>query len=170
MYLCCMAANTFGELLKLTTFGESHGKAIGGVLDGFPSGVSIDFEQIKQDVRRRRPGQSRLVTPRNEEDEVEFLSGIYEGVTTGSPIAFVVWNKDVKSDDYEHLKKAYRPSHADFTYQAKYGHRDHRGGGRSSARETVARVVAGAISMMLLKDYKIKITGFVSQIGTVEMP
>jgi chorismate synthase len=165
-----MAANTFGEVLRLTSFGESHGKAIGGVLDGFPAGIPIDYELINKDMQRRRPGQSHLASPRAEADEVEFLSGIYEGITTGSPIAFVIWNKDKKSADYDHLKHAFRPSHADFTYQAKYGFRDHRGGGRSSARETAARVVAGALAKILCAQQAIRIVGFVSGIGTVEMP
>ncbi len=164
-----MAANTFGTALRLTSFGESHGRAVGGILDGFPAGVKIDFEFLQSEMQRRRPGQSKLATSRNESDEVEFLSGIYEGTSTGSPIAFMVNNKDVKSSDYEHLKDTFRPSHADFTYQEKYGVRDHRGGGRSSARETLARVVGGALAKMMLRHYNIEITAYVSSIGTIDM-
>jgi chorismate synthase len=164
-----MAANTFGIALRLTSFGESHGKAVGGILDGFPSGIRIDFEFLQTEMQRRRPGQSTLASPRNEADKVEFLSGIYEGTSTGSPIAFMVLNKDVQSSDYDHLKDTFRPSHADYTYQEKYGIRDHRGGGRSSARETLARVVGGALAKMMLRQYDIEITAFVSSIGTLDM-
>ncbi len=169
-YLCCMAANTFGEILRLTTFGESHGKAIGGILDGLPAGIAVDYGFIKQEMERRRPGQSHLVSPRDEKDEVVFLSGIYEDKTTGSPIAFYVENKDVRSGDYDHLKDTYRPSHADYTYAAKYGHRDHRGGGRASARETLSRVVGGALAKLLLHMHNIDIIAYVQAIGGVEMP
>lgn len=165
-----MAANTFGEILRLTTFGESHGKAVGGILDGFPAGIPLDFNFIREEMNRRRPGQSRLVSSRNETDEVVFLSGIYEAKTTGSPIAFYVENKDVRSDDYDHLKHTYRPSHADYTYAAKYGHRDHRGGGRASARETLSRVVGGALAKILLRAYHIDITAYVQAIGGIQMP
>jgi chorismate synthase len=164
-----MAGNTFGQLLKLTTFGESHGRAIGGVLDGLPAGVEINEELLRQDMRRRKPGQSDLVTPRKEADEVEILSGVYEGVSLGTPIGFLVWNKDTKPGDYKHIAKAYRPSHADFTYEEKYGIRDHRGGGRSSARETVSRVVGGAFAKMLLETEGIMVTAYVSRIGGIEM-
>jgi chorismate synthase len=163
-----MAGNTFGKLLRLTTFGESHGKAIGGVLDGFPAGVSIDDELIKNDLKRRMPGQSDLVSQRKEKDEVEILSGIFEGISLGSPIAFVVWNRDQNPADYYHLKDAFRPSHADFTYESKYGTRDYRGGGRASARETVSRVVGGAFARMILDQYGIKIIAFVKQVSTIK--
>lgn len=165
-----MVANTFGTALRLTSFGESHGRAVGGILDGFPAGINIDFDFLQAEMQRRRPGQSALASPRNEADKVEFLSGIYEGTSIGSPIAFVVYNKDVKSSDYEHLKDTFRPSHADFTYQEKYGVRDHRGGGRSSARETLARVVGGALAKMMLRHYNIDITAYVSSIGTIDLP
>ena len=138
-----MGGNSFGNVFKLTTFGESHGPAIGGVIDGCPAGVSIDFDKIQQEMDRRKPGQSKIVTQRKEPDTVAFQSGIFEGVTTGMPIGFIIKNTDQKSKDYSHLKDAYRPSHADYTYENKYGIRDYRGGGRSSARETVCRVVAG---------------------------
>ncbi|MDX1470769.1 MAG: chorismate synthase, partial [Flavobacteriaceae bacterium] len=131
-----MAGNTFGKIFQLTTFGESHGAAIGGIIDGCPAGLNLDFEAIQNELNRRRPGQSEIVTQRKEPDEVEFLSGIFEGETTGTPIGFVIQNKDQKSKDYSHIKDVYRPSHADYTYQQKYGTRDYRGGGRSSARET----------------------------------
>lgn len=165
-----MAANTFGEIFRLSSFGESHGKAIGGVIDGCPPGLKLDFEFIQSELNRRRPGQSSLSSPRQEEDKVEFLSGIMDGLTTGTPLAFVVWNKDQKSGDYQHIKDVYRPSHADFTYQSKYGIREHRGGGRSSARETIARVVAGAIAKTYLKEKNINIQAYVKAIGPIEMP
>ena len=162
-----MAGNIFGKILTLTTFGESHGKVIGGVLDGFPSGLNLDFELIQKEIDRRRPGQSKIVSGRNEHDNVEFLSGTFEGTTLGTPIAFIVRNKDANSSDYEHLKNVYRPSHADYTYEQKYGVRDYRGGGRASARETVARVIGGALAKQLLSTLNISITAFVSQIGSV---
>lgn len=162
-----MKGNQFGKLFKLTTFGESHGVAVGGVLEGCPSGFTLDFIQIQIELNRRKPGQSSIVTQRKEDDHVEFLSGIFEGKTTGAPIAFAVFNTNQKSKDYDHLKDNYRPSHADFVFNKKYEHRDYRGGGRSSARETVARVVAGAIAKQLLKD--IKITAYVSQVGDVKL-
>jgi chorismate synthase len=162
-----MAANSFGNILKLTTFGESHGAAMGGILDGCPSGLAIDFEAIDRDLARRKPGQSAIVTQRKEADKVSFLSGIFEGVTTGSSIGFVIENSNQKSKDYTHLKDIYRPSHADYTYDQKYGHRDHRGGGRSSARETVSWVVAGAIAKQILSDTSIK--AFVSAVGPHEL-
>ncbi len=155
--------------MTLTTFGESHGAAIGGVLDGMPAGVRIDLDEVQRFVDRRRPGQSAMTTSRNEADRVEVLSGIFEGVTIGTPIGFIIRNKDHHSADYSEIKDCYRPSHADYTYDAKYGLRDYRGGGRSSARETAARVVAGAIAMQALKHWGIGITGFTSQIGKVAL-
>lgn len=165
-----MAGNTFGNFFKLTTFGESHGEAIGGVIDGCPAGVSIDLDAIENQMMRRRPGQSTIVTQRKETDTVRFLSGIFEGKTTGSPIGFIIENTNQKSADYTHIKDSYRPSHADYTFDKKYGHRDYRGGGRSSARETACRVAAGAIASQLLGA--IAITGFVSSVGdlTLEKP
>lgn len=164
-----MAGSNFGQLLKLSTFGESHGPAIGGVIDGFPPGVSIDIAKVQHQLRRRRPGQSIITTDRNEEDEIEILSGIYEGRSTGTPIAFLIRNKDKKSSDYDHLKSVYRPSHADYTYEMKYGIRDHRGGGRSSARETAARVAAGAIIAQWLSTKDIEISAYVSRVGAIGM-
>lgn len=155
--------NTLGEIFKLTTFGESHGKSIGGIIDGCPAGVDLDLEKIQMELDRRKPGQSNIVTQRKESDTVEFLSGIYKGKTTGTPIGFVIKNENQKPKDYEHLKDVYRPSHADFTYSKKYGIRDIRGGGRSSARETANWVVAGAIAKQLLSD--ISIRAFVSSVG-----
>ena len=165
-----MAGNTFGNFFKLTTFGESHGEAIGGVIDGCPAGVSIDLDAIENQMMRRRPGQSAIVTQRKEADTVRFLSGIFEGKTTGSPIGFIIENTNQKSADYTHIKDSYRPSHADYTFDKKYGHRDYRGGGRSSARETACRVAAGAIASQLLGA--IAITGYVSSVGdlTLEKP
>ena len=160
-----MAGNSFGNIFKLSTFGESHGKALGGVIDGCPAGVELDFDTINKELNRRRPGQSEIVTQRKEDDSVEFLSGIFEGKTTGTPIGFIIVNKDQKSKDYSHIQNSYRPSHADFVYDKKYGFRDYRGGGRSSARETVVRVVAGSIAKMLLKD--VKINAFVSSVGEI---
>lgn len=160
-----MYNNTFGNLFRLTSFGESHGKAIGGVIDGFPAGIVIDMDFIQQELNRRRPGQSAITTARKEADEVEFLSGIYEGVSTGCPIGFAVWNTNQHSNDYDNMKDVYRPSHADYTYTEKYGIRDHRGGGRSSARETIARVVAGALAKLALRQLGIQITAFTSQVG-----
>ena len=143
--------NTFGNIFRLTTFGESHGKGIGGVIDGMPAGIEVDEAFIQAELDRRRPGQSALTTARKEGDKVEFLSGIYEGVTTGCPIGFIVWNENQHSADYDNMKDVFRPSHADYTYTAKYGVRDHRGGGRSSARETISRVVGGALAKLALK-------------------
>jgi chorismate synthase len=163
-----MAGNTFGSLLRLTTFGESHGPAIGGILEGFPSGIEIDFSMVEKDMARRRPGQSSISTPRSEADQVEFLSGIFEGRSLGSPIAFLIRNKDTRSKDYDALKDVYRPSHADFSWEKKFGHRDHRGGGRSSARETAARVAAGALAKMLLARFNVEILAWVSAVGPVE--
>jgi chorismate synthase len=160
-----MAGNTFGHIFKLTTFGESHGQAIGGVIDGCPAGIQLDLEAVQKEMDRRRPGQSAIVTQRKESDTVEFLSGIFEGVTTGMPIGFIIKNEDQKSKDYTHIKDVYRPSHADYTYQQKYGVRDYRGGGRSSARETACRVAAGAIARQLVPD--ITINAFVSSVGDI---
>jgi chorismate synthase len=160
-----MGNNTFGNRLTLTTFGESHGVAIGGILDGCPAGLKLDFKLIQNDLDRRKPGQSSIVTQRQEADKVEFLSGIFEGITTGAPIGFIIKNTNQKSNDYEHLKDVYRPSHADFTYDKKYKHRDYRGGGRSSARETANWVVAGAIAKQIIK--KIRINAFTSTVGHV---
>lgn len=164
-----MAGNSFGTLFRLTSFGESHGTAIGGVIDGCPAGILIDSEFIRSEMKRRKPGQSKIVSQRKEEDEVEFLSGIFEGKSTGTPIGFVVRNADARSKDYDALKDIYRPSHADFTYESKYGFRDHRGGGRSSARETVARVVAGAIAKLILIRSGITINAYVSQVGELSI-
>ena len=143
--------NTFGNIFRLTSFGESHGQAVGGVIDGCPPGIELDIGFIQNELDRRRPGQSSITTLRKEEDKVSFLSGVFEGKTTGTPIAFTVTNKDQISSDYDNLKDVYRPSHADYTFEQKYGVRDYRGGGRSSARETIARVVAGAIAKLILK-------------------
>lgn len=160
-------ANTFGTLFRLTSFGESHGEAIGGIIDGCPAGLTMDVEFIQNELNKRRPGQSSITTPRQEIDEVKFLSGVLNGTTTGTPIAFAIANTNQKSEDYNHLKEVFRPSHADFTYQKKYGIRDYRGGGRASARETIARVVAGAIAKLALQKLGIQITAFTSQIGEV---
>ena len=161
--------NTFGNIFRLTSFGESHGEAIGGVIDGCPAGILLDMDSIQQELDRRKPGQSRLTTARKEPDKVEFLSGIFEGKTTGTSIGFIIRNTNHHSSDYENLRDAYRPSHADYTYQQKYGHRDHLGGGRSSARETIARVVAGAIAKQILTQYGISITAYVSQVGNIRL-
>jgi chorismate synthase len=162
-----MAGNSFGTIFRLTTFGESHGVAIGGVIDGCPSGLHLDMEAIQNELNRRKPGQSEIVTQRKEPDSVKFLSGIFEGQTTGTPIGFVIKNANQKSKDYSHIKDVYRPSHADYTYDKKYGVRDYRGGGRSSARETACRVVAGAIAKQLLKD--VKINAFTSSVGKINI-
>ncbi len=162
-----MAGNTFGNLFKLTTFGESHGVAIGGVIDGCPAGVELDLEAIQKELDRRKPGQSAIVTQRKEPDTVEFYSGIFEGVTTGTPIGFAIKNANQKSKDYSHIKDSYRPSHADYTYDQKYGIRDYRGGGRSSARETASRVVAGAIAKQVLSD--VSFNAYVSGVGNMKL-
>ena len=162
-----MAGNTFGQLFKLTSFGESHGKALGGVIDGCPAGLELDMEKIQLDLNRRKPGQSAIVTQRKEPDTVEFYSGIFEGKTTGTPIGFAIHNTNQKSKDYSHIKDSYRPSHADYVYDKKYGFRDYRGGGRSSARETASRVVAGAIAKQFIGD--VKINAFVSQVGDLKL-
>ena len=161
--------NTFGKIFRLTSFGESHGRGIGGIIDGCPAALELDVELIQKDLSRRRPGQSRITTQRKEADQVEFLSGVFEGKTQGTPIAFVIWNEDHHSQDYNNLKDIFRPSHADYTYLKKYGTRDHRGGGRSSARETVARVVAGAIAKQVLTTPGITVQAFVSQVGEVKL-
>ena len=160
-----MARNTFGNLSKLTTFGESHGEAIGGIIDGCPAGLEINFNEVAIDMARRKPGQSKITTQRKEPDQVKFLSGIFEGKTTGTSIGFIIENTNQKPKDYSHIKDVYRPSHADFTYDQKFGHRDYRGGGRTSARETACRVAAGSIAKQLLKD--IKINAFVSSVGNI---
>ncbi len=159
--------NSIGTILKLSTFGESHGKAIGGILDGFPAGVSIDIEAVQKELNRRKPGQSKIVTQRKEDDEVEFLSGIFEGKSTGMPIAFMIKNRNQRSKDYDHNVKIYRPSHADFTYDKKFGIRDFRGGGRASARETASWVVAGTLAKQLIQDIDIK--AYTSSVGTIEL-
>lgn len=160
-----MGVNTFGEIFSLTTFGESHGKAVGGVIDGCPSGLLIDFNMIEEELKRRKTGNDTTSSQRKESDRVVILSGIYEGKTLGTPIAFMIENQDAKSSDYDNIKDIYRPSHADFTYQQKYGLRDHRGGGRSSARTTLPCVVAGAIAKQILSHHNITIRSFVTQIG-----
>lgn len=161
--------NSYGNIFRLTSFGESHGRGIGGVIDGFPSNVRIDTDFVQAELDRRRPGQSALTTARNEHDRVEFLSGIFEGRSTGCPIAFIVWNDDPHSQDYDTLRGVYRPSHADYTYRVKYGIRDHRGGGRSSARETIARVVGGALAKLVLRQLGIRICAYTSQVGAVKL-
>ena len=160
-----MAGNSFGQIFRISTFGESHGKAIGVVLDGCPSGIAIDEEFIQNELARRRPGQSKIVTQRKESDTVQILSGVFEGKSTGTPIGMVIYNADARSKDYSHIADKFRPSHADFTYTEKYGLRDYRGGGRSSARETAARVAAGAIAKLMLQQMGIEITAYVSQVG-----
>lgn len=162
-----MAGNTFGTLFKLTTFGESHGIAIGGIIDGCPAGLPLDLDAVQADLDRRKPGQSKIVTQRKESDTVQFVSGIFEGITTGTPIGFQIINENQKSKDYSHIKDTYRPSHADKVYDDKYGVRDYRGGGRSSARETACRVVAGAIAKQLLSSFKI--TAFTSSVGELSL-
>ncbi|WP_459209186.1 chorismate synthase [Aquimarina rhabdastrellae] len=162
-----MAGNTFGKVFKVTTFGESHGEAIGGIIDGCPAGITLNLEAIQKELDRRKPGQSAIVTQRKEPDTVEFYSGIFEGKTTGTPIGFVIKNANQKSKDYSHIKDSYRPSHADYTYDQKYGFRDYRGGGRSSARETASRVVAGAIAKQVLKD--IDFNAYVSAVGAITL-
>lgn len=161
--------NTFGTLFKLTTFGESHGEAIGGVVDGMPAGIEIDEEFVQAELNRRRPGQSHITTGRNEADQVEFLSGIFEGKSTGCPIGFIVRNQNHHSQDYENMRCLFRPSHADFTYYNKYGIRDHRGGGRSSARITISRCVAGALAKLALKQQGISIQAYTSQVGDIQL-
>jgi len=164
-----MAGNSFGTLFKLTSYGESHGPAIGGIIEGCPAGLKIDIDYIQSELNRRQPGQSHITTQRKESDTVEFLSGIFEGISSGTPIGFTIKNEDQKTKDYAHLKDTYRPSHADFTYEKKYGLRDYRGGGRSSARETACRIVAGAIAKLILKEKSISINAFVKQIGEITL-
>ncbi len=164
-----MAGNIFGQIFRITTFGESHGKGLGVVIDGCPSGITIDESFIQSEMDRRRPGQSKIVTQRKEGDEIQLLSGVFEGKSTGTPISMLVFNKDAKSKDYSHIADKFRPSHADFTFQEKYGFRDYRGGGRSSARETLARVAAGAIAKLFLQSLGIKIQAFVSQVGSLKL-
>lgn len=164
-----MAGNTFGKVFKLTTFGESHGGAIGGIIDGCPAGIELNLGLIQAELDRRKPGQSKITTQRKEADEVQFLSGIFEGKTTGTPIGFIIENQNQKSKDYSHIKDSYRPSHADYTYQQKYGVRDYRGGGRSSARETASRVVAGAIAKQVLKKINVSIDAYVKAVGEIEL-
>jgi chorismate synthase len=159
--------NTFGNIFRLTTFGESHGVAVGGVIDGMPAGIEVDEEFLQAEMARRRPGQSAITTGRNEADHVELLSGIFEGKTTGTPIGFEVRNSNQHSNDYENIRNLYRPSHADYTYSQKYGLRDHRGGGRSSARETLSRVVGGAFAKMALRQIGIEIKAYTSQVGDI---
>ena len=161
--------NSFGNIFRLTSFGESHGPGVGGVIDGFPAGITIDMDFVQQELNRRRPGQSLLTTSRQELDKVEFLSGIFEGKSTGCPIGFIVWNKNQHSNDYENIRNLFRPSHADYTYTQKFGIRDHRGGGRSSARETISRVVAGALAKQALKQLGISITAYTSQVGDIKL-
>jgi chorismate synthase len=164
-----MAGSSIGKLFRLTTFGESHGVAIGGVIDGIPSNFKLDIDQIQAELNRRAPGQSELVTERKEADTIKILSGLYDGKTTGAPLGFIIENKNQKSQDYNNLQNTFRPSHADYSYYKKYGIRDPRGGGRSSARETACRVVAGAISKQYLKHFGISFSTYVAQIGTVSI-
>ncbi|MDO8955463.1 MAG: chorismate synthase [Deltaproteobacteria bacterium] len=162
-----MGGNSLGTLFKITTWGESHGKALGAVIDGCPPRMELSVEDIQKELERRRPGQGKGTSPRKEEDRVEILSGVYEGKTTGTPIALLIWNKDVDSEPYEELKDVFRPGHADFTYQAKYGIRDHRGGGRASARETVGRVAAGAVAKKVLKRENMDILAYTLELGGI---
>ena len=162
--------NSYGKIFRITTFGESHGHAIGVIIDGCPAGLQIDEAFIQSELNRRKPGQSRITTQRKEDDVFKILSGVFEGVSTGMPIAISIENQDQRSKDYSHIAESFRPSHADFTYEAKYGIRDYRGGGRSSARETAARVAAGAIAKLLLKKESINISAYVSQVGTIKAP
>ena len=161
--------NTFGNIFRLTTFGESHGAGIGGVIDGFPAGIVLDMDFIQSELDRRKPGQSQITTDRKEADQVEFLSGVFEGKSTGCPIGFLVRNTNQHSNDYENLRTLYRPSHADYTYTQKYGLRDHRGGGRSSARETIARCVGGALAKLALKQLGVTIQAYTSQVGHIAL-
>ncbi len=163
-------SNSFGSLFRITTFGESHGAAIGVVVDGCPAGLTIDLDFVQSELDRRKPGQSRITTQRREEDVVKILSGVFEGVSTGAPIALVIENQDQRSKDYSHIADKFRPSHADYTYETKYGHRDYRGGGRSSARETAARVAAGAIAKLFLKISGVSVQAYVSRVGEIQAP
>lgn len=164
-----MAGNTWGHVFRLTSFGESHGVAVGGVIDGCPPGTPIDIEFIQKELSRRKPGQSKITSPRSEDDLVEILSGVSDGIATGTPIGFQIRNKDHRSGDYDNMKDLFRPSHADFVYETKYGLRDHRGGGRSSARETIARVVAGAVAKLYLKSLGISIHAYTSSVGNLKL-
>lgn len=164
-----MTRNTFGNLFTLTTFGESHGEAVGGVIDGMPAGIDIDLDFIQQELNRRRPGQSKITTSRQEADKVELLSGVFEGKSTGCPIGFIVRNTNQRSKDYENLRSLFRPSHADFTYEQKYGVRDYRGGGRSSARITISRCVGGALAKLALKQLGISVQAYTSQVGPIAL-
>ena len=164
-----MILNTYGTLFRVTTFGESHGAAIGCIVDGCPAGLAFDLDFIQHELDRRRPGQSAIVTQRKESDTVQVLSGVFDGMTTGTPIAFVIPNEDQRSRDYDHIATAFRPSHADYTWQSKFGHRDFRGGGRSSARETAARVAAGALAKLFLKTQGVDIQAYVSQVGALTL-
>jgi len=162
-----MAGSSFGKIFRISTFGESHGVGLGVVIDGCPAGLDFDEDFIQAELARRKPGQSRIVTQRKEEDGVQVLSGVFEGKTTGTPIGMVIFNKDQRSKDYGHIFDKFRPSHADYTFHAKYGERDYSGGGRSSARETAARVAAGAVAQLLLRHYGISIKSYVSQVGNI---
>lgn len=162
--------NSYGTLFRITTFGESHGHSIGVVIDGCPAGLQIDEAFIQSELDRRKPGQSKITTQRKEDDTFKILSGVFEGKSTGAPIALVIENSDQRSKDYSHLESTFRPSHADYTYEAKYGLRDHRGGGRSSARETAARVAAGAVAKLLLRKFAVEINAYVSQVGEIKAP
>jgi len=164
-----MSGNKFGEIFRITTFGESHGTAIGVIIDGCPAGLKIEPEFIQEQLDRRKPGQSDIVTPRAEEDHVHILSGIFEGISTGTPIGMIIYNKDVRSKDYDNLKDLFRPGHADYTYFKKYGLRDYRGSGRSSARETAARVAAGAVAIKLLRHFNINITAYIISVGKIRI-
>jgi chorismate synthase len=164
-----MAGNSFGAIFRVTTFGESHGEMIGVVIDGCPAGLELDLDFVQLQLDRRKPGQSKITTQRKESDKARFVSGVFEGKTTGAPLTALIMNEDQRSKDYGHLAEAFRPSHADFTYQQKYGIRDHRGGGRSSARETAARVVAGAVAQLLLRRCGVEISAFVSKVGTIQV-
>jgi chorismate synthase len=159
----------YGKIFRISTFGESHGRAIGVTIDGCPAGLVFDEAFIQQELDRRKPGQSRITTQRREADAFEVLSGVFEGKTTGTPIAMLIWNEDQRSKDYGHIAQQYRPSHADYTYDAKYGVRDYRGGGRSSARETAARVAAGAVAKLIIKQLGVEVTAYVSQVGTLKL-
>lgn len=161
--------NSFGKIFKITTYGESHGRAIGVVIDGCPAGIELDEKFIQSELSRRKPGQSKITTQRQEKDEFEILSGVFEGKSTGTPIHLIIWNEDAKSKDYAHIAEKFRPSHADYTYQSKFGIRDYRGGGRSSARETAARVAAGAVAKLMLKQLNITVNAYVSQVGSLKL-
>lgn len=161
--------NTFGQIFRLTTFGESHGEAIGGVVDGMPAGIDIDVDFIQSELARRRPGQSNITTSRQEPDQVELLSGVFEGRSTGCPIGFIVRNQNQHSSDYDNMRQLFRPSHADYTYYYKYGTRDHRGGGRSSARITISRCVAGALAKLALRQLGITVQAYTSQVGNIAL-